>query len=160
VACGAAVLAGGYDWHLTRSLASLEARERALLTTLEPARAARARLERAQLELAQLGSLAQAAGTATAPLPLLAALGELLPDDAVVDRLAWDGVTWRLDGSARDAAALVPRLAADPRLREVRSAAPSQQFSEGGVVRRSFAITLRTAEDRPDGGSEPPGAQP
>jgi hypothetical protein len=27
-------------------------------------------------------------------------------------------------------------------------------------VRRSFAITLRTAEDRPDGGSEPPGAQP
>ena len=160
VACGAAVLAGGYDWHLTRSLASLEARERALLTTLEPARAARARLERAQLELAQLGSLAQAAGTATAPLPLLAALGELLPDDAVVDRLAWDGVTWRLDGSARDAAALVPRLAADPRLREVRSAAPSQQFSEGGVVRRSFAITLRTAEAQPDGGAGRTGERP
>lgn len=160
VACGAVVLAAGYDQHQARALARLEAREQTLLAALEPARAARARLERARLELAQLGNLAEAAGAATAPLPLLAALGELLPDDAVVDRLAWDGTTWRLDGSARDAAALVPRLAADPRLREVRSAAPSQQFTEGGVVRRSFAITLQTAEPLPDGGAGRPGERP
>ena len=154
------VLAAGYDRHQARALARLEAREQTLLAALEPARAARARLERARLELAQLGNLAEAAGAATAPLPLLATLGELLPDDAVVDRLAWDGTTWRLDGSARDAAALVPRLAADPRLREVRSAAPSQQFTEGGVVRRSFAITLRTAEALPDGGAGRSGERP
>jgi hypothetical protein len=160
VACGAAVLAAGYDRHQARALTRLELREQALLAMLEPARAARARMERARLELAQLGSLAEAAGAATAPLPLLAALGELLPDDAVVDRLAWDGIMWRLDGSARDAAALVPRLAADPRLREVRSAAPSQQFTEGGVVRRSFAITLRTAEAQPDGGAGRTGERP
>ena len=159
-ACGAAVLAAGYDRHQTRALARLEAREQALLAMLEPARAARARLERARLELTQLGSLAEAAGAATAPLPLLAALGTLLPGDAVVDRLAWDGIAWRLDGSARDAAALVPRLAADPRLREVRSAGPSQQFTEGGVVRRSFAITLRTADSVADGGSGRPGERP
>jgi hypothetical protein len=160
VACGAAVLAAGYDRHQTRALARLAAREQALVAALDPARAARARLERARQELAALGSLAETAEATTAPLPLLAALSELLPADAVVDRLAWDGVSWRLDGSARDAAALVPRLASDPRLRAVRSAAPSQQFTEGGEVRRSFAITLETAEARPDGASARPEAQP
>lgn len=142
-ACAVALLLAALDLRRSRELARLEARERALVEALEPVRTARARAERAQQELAALAALDAAAAASTAPLRVLAALGTLLPRDAFVQRLEWDGVAWRLDGSARDAAALVPRLAAHPGFGEVRTVAPSQQFLDNGVTRRSFAITVR-----------------
>lgn len=142
-ACATVVLAGGADRFRARQLARLEAREQALLAQLEPARAAQSRVARAQRELEALDTLARGTAGPGAPLPVLAALGELLPRDAFVQRLEWDGDSWRLDGSARDAAALVPRLAADARFREVRTVAPSLRFLDNGVARSSFAIALR-----------------
>lgn len=141
-----AVLVAGAERRRARELDRLETRERALLEALEPARTARARVARARQELVALAALEGAAASPTAPLRVLAALGEALPKDAFVQRLEWDGTTWRLDGSARDAAALVPRLAAHAGFGEVRTVAPSLQFLDNGIARRSFAITLRPVE--------------
>lgn len=77
---------------------------------------------------------------------MLALLGEQLPPDVFVQRAEWDGRGWRLDGSARDAAALVPLLSGLPGVRDVRSLAPSTRFLDGGQPRSSFSIALQMAD--------------
>lgn len=74
---------------------------------------------------------------------VLARLGALLPRDAWVQRLEWDGRDWRIEGSAVDVASLVPRLAADSMLQDVRSLAPSTRFLDNGRARGSFTIGFR-----------------
>jgi hypothetical protein len=157
-ACALVALTAGVERQRARELAALEARERTLVEALEPARIAQARADRARQELDALDALAAAAEAPTAPLRVLATLGEALPPEAFLQRLEWDGQTWRLDGSARDAAVLVPRLAAHPGFREVRTVAPSQQFMDNGVARRSFAITLRTVDRARTAGAADPGS--
>lgn len=152
VAVAAAVLAIllwiGNTWR-DRTLRSLEQQAETLARAAEPAESARSRLARAEAELAWLNAdAAQASQSASA---VLARVGERLPRDAFVQRAEWDGVSWRIDGSARDAAALVPRLDADSLLRNVRSLAPSTRFLDGGQPRNSFSIgfVLPGTEPRP-----------
>ncbi len=148
VALLAVLLWLGNTWR-DRTLRSLEQRAELLARAAEPAEAARSRLARAEAELAWLSAdAAQASQRASA---VLAHVGERLPRDAFVQRGEWDGATWRIDGSARDAAALVPRLDADSLLRNVRSLAPSTRFLDGGQPRNSFSIgfVLPGMEPRP-----------
>lgn len=124
-------------------------RTSALATQLETqardARAAQQRWQQALQEAQRLEESARMDASADAPLRLLARISRLLPPDVVVQRLEWDGEAWRLDGSATDAAALVPRLDADPVLADVRLLAPSARYVENGRVRSSFAIGFRTS---------------
>ncbi|WP_291163304.1 hypothetical protein [Gemmatimonas sp. UBA7669] len=152
LAVAAAVLAIllwiGNTWR-DRTLRSLEQQAETLARAAEPAESARSRLARAEAELVWLNAdAAQASQSASA---VLAHVGERLPRDAFVQRAEWDGVSWRIDGSARDAAALVPRLDADSLLRNVRSLAPSTRFLDGGQPRNSFSIgfVLPGTEPRP-----------
>jgi hypothetical protein len=138
----------GNSWR-ERRLATLEQQAAALVRTAEPAESARDRLVRAQAELGHLAADAQQAAQGASAV--LARVGERLPSDAFVQRAEWDGAAWRLDGSAINAAALVPRLESDSLLRNVRSLAPSTRFLDGGRPRNSFSIgfVLPTAEERP-----------
>lgn len=138
----------GNTWR-DRTLRSLEQQAEILSRAAEPAESARSRLARAEAELAWLN--ANAAQSSRGASAVLAHVGERLPSDAFVQRAEWDGVTWRIDGSARDAAALVPRLDDDSLLRNVRSLAPSTRFFDGGQPRNSFSIgfSLPSMEPRP-----------
>lgn len=138
----------GNSWR-DRTLRALEQQAAALSRAAEPAESARARLARAETELMWLA--VDARQTARGASAVLTQVGERLPRDAFVQRAEWDGSAWRLDGSARDAAVLVPRLDADPLLRNVRSLAPSTRFLDNGQPRNSFSIgfTLPGSEQRP-----------
>lgn len=148
VAALAVLLWLGNSWR-DRTLRALEQQAAALARAAEPAESARARLARAQAELMWLE--ADARQTTRGASAVLTQVGERLPRDAFVQRAEWDGSAWRLDGSARDAAVLVPRLDADPLLRNVRSLAPSTRFLDNGQPRNSFSIgfTLPGSEQRP-----------
>lgn len=100
-----------------------------------PALDAMARLELAREETRRLTLPADAS-----PSEIIAVLGDLLPSDVFVQRVEWDGAGWKMDGSATDAAALIPRLDAHPMLRNVRMLAPSNRFVDGGRQRSSFSI--------------------
>lgn len=145
-----AVAATACVWALGAARARELAATRALVTRLEtesaPARAANARLQRALAEEEALQADAAHRREAGAPARVLARLGTLLPADAFVQRLEWDGTAWRIDGSAVDAAALVPRLDADPAFEAVRTLAPSTRFLENGRPRSSFSIGFRVRE--------------
>jgi hypothetical protein len=122
-------------------------------TAVEQAlRAERPRAAAAESLYARLHALDAAARAAAAlegrradPLAVLDALGERLPAGAAVTALRQEGDAWTVDGTARDAAALVPALAADPRLAEVRALAPSSRFAERGVAVETFSIAFRAA---------------
>jgi len=64
-----------------------------------------------------------------------------------MQRLEWNGSEWRIDGSANDAAVLVPLLDADAQFVGVRAAAPSTRYLENGRSRSSFSIVFQTAGD-------------
>jgi hypothetical protein len=77
------------------------------------------------------------------PLAVLGALGERLPEGAAITALRMEGDAWTVEGTARDAAALVPRFAGDQRLAEVRALAPSTRFVERGTPTETFSIAFR-----------------
>jgi hypothetical protein len=123
-----------------RQLDATHARLRELTVAAQPALRAEARLARARREAALLD-----AGAGDAPAVVLARLGALLPPDAFIQRLEWDGTVWRLDGSASSAPKIVPLLDADARLRDVRIIAASSRFIDAGRQRESFSISFRSA---------------
>lgn len=129
---------------------ALHARQRA-----DDARAAHARLERqvapllAKRErLTQLGQivteiLAIEART-VAPLPVLDRLTKAIPDDAVVDRLSWEGGTVKVSGQASDAASLLQQLGHTEGFFNTRSSAPIQRNVRTG--KENFSIEFDLAE--------------
>ena len=138
--CAASLLfvlwAGGQ--YRARVLEALTQRTAQLEAAAQPALDARLRLERARDEQRLLS-----APPAADPGEVLALLGNLLPADVFVQRAEWDGEQWRIDGSAADAATLIPRLDGHPRLGDVRALAPSTRFLDGGRQRSSFSIGFR-----------------
>lgn len=145
----AALLALGWaaNHRQTRTLIALEAEQTRLEAAVAPPRAAQQRLFRAIDERRILDASALAAHAADAPMAILARLGTLIPEDAFVQRLEWDGTRWRLDGSAINASRLVPLLDADAVVDDVQSLAPSTRFLDAGRARSSFAIGFRVAGD-------------
>jgi len=132
----------------TRELDATRALASRLISEAAPARAATVRLELVRAEqraLLMADSLARGGASAAA---VLARVGALLPKDAFVQRLEWDGVLWRLDGSASDAPGIVPLLDADPHFADVRVVAASTRFMDVGRQRESFSIAFRTREVR------------
>ena len=77
------------------------------------------------------------------PVAILTALSRRLPRDAVVMSARSDGDRWQIDGTAQDAGALIPALAADPRFEDVRFLSASARFREGGRAYETFSIGFR-----------------
>jgi len=143
------LLAWSVDRWRERQLLALQAEAATLEQTTAGARAAQERLVRAQGEQTSIAAADQRAARADAPAAVLARLGALLPRDAFVQRLEWTGTEWRIDGSANDAAALVPLLDADAEFVSVRAAAPSMRYLENGRARSSFSIVFQTRGESP-----------
>ena len=77
------------------------------------------------------------------PLLVLAALSERLPGGAVVLNARGTGNDWQIDGTAADAAAIVPLLDRDPRFQDVRFLSASARFSDAGRTYETFSIAFR-----------------
>ncbi len=77
------------------------------------------------------------------PLPVLAALSKQLPPGATVLSIKSKGGDWQIDGTARDAAAIVPLLDRDDRFQDVRFLSASSRFSEGNRTYETFSIAFR-----------------
>jgi hypothetical protein len=136
-------------------LRALDAFQSVLNERAEPAMQAEARRTRAQRELALLTAAAEARRAPDAPLAVLAQLTRVLPKDAFVQRLEWEGTVWRVDGTADNARRLVPLLDGDTRFQDVRIATASQRFLDAGRQRESFAITFRMRPGAGDGHGTP-----
>jgi hypothetical protein len=144
IAAAALMLLGwSVDRWRERQLSALQAEAQTLEQATTEARAAQGRLLRARDEQVAIAAADRRAAAPDAPPTVLARLGTLLPRDAFVQKLDWNGTEWRIDGSANDAAALVPLLDADPQLIDVRTAAPSTRYIENGRPRSSFSILFR-----------------
>jgi hypothetical protein len=77
------------------------------------------------------------------PLVVLAALSELLPPGATVLNVKATGVDWQVDGTARDAAAIVPLLDKDERFENVRFLSASARFRDRNRTYETFSIAFR-----------------
>ncbi|MBL0937939.1 MAG: PilN domain-containing protein [Gemmatimonadaceae bacterium] len=130
-----------------RRLASLERDVVAMTELTAPVLAARERRDRAVVEQSLLAE--DAAARTRSPVHVLDRVAERLPREAFVQRAEWDGSLWRIDGSALDAAVLVPRLDAEPTFSGVRSLAPSTRFLDGGRQRSSFSIGFTVKDPAP-----------
>ncbi len=146
------MLAWSVDHWRERQLVALQDEAESLELATAGARAAQERLGRADSEQSAIAFADRRAVRPDAPSAVLARLGALLPRDAFMQRLEWNGSEWRIDGSADDAAALVPLLDADALFVGVRAAAPSTRYLENGRSRSSFSIGFQT-------GSEPVAAR-
>jgi hypothetical protein len=120
-----------------RQLDATLSETRAIAVSADAGMRASERLQRAN---AELGAIANAR---TDPGVVLERLGALLPKDAFIQRLEWDGDMWRIDGSALDAPRIVPLLDASPAFDDVRIVAASTRFLDGGRQRESFSIAFR-----------------
>ena len=76
---------------------------------------------------------------------VFAALSKALPSDVFVQRLERNGAAWRLDGSASQAASIVPQLDAAGMFRNVRILSASTRFRDGNRMRESFSIGFETS---------------
>lgn len=100
-----------------------------------------------QSRLAQLDvESSTARGTSEAradPLPVLAALSRRLPRDASVLSVRAEGRQWQLDGTARDAGAIIPALDAEPMFEDVRFLAATSRFREANRSYETFSVAFR-----------------
>ena len=97
----------------------------------------------------QLGALSREAaalvttGQQIDPLEVLSSLSKQLPKGATVLNLKVNGAEWQIDGTANDAAALVPLLDRDDRLENVRFLNASTRFRDGNRTVETFSIAFR-----------------
>lgn len=109
-------------------------------------RAASQAAQAAELRLSDLDRehrLLNARDTAIEPLGIVATLSRLLPGDAFVERVHWDGSEWRVDGSTNSAAAIVTSLDSAPLFTNVRVLTASTRFRDGSRMRESFSVAFR-----------------
>jgi len=139
------MLAWSVDRWREKQLVALQGEAQSLELATAGARAAQERVSRAESEQFAIATADRRVALPDAPPAVLARLGALLPRDAFIQRLEWNGTEWRIDGSANDAAALVPLLDADAQFVAVRAAAPSTRYLENGRARSSFSIVFQTA---------------
>ena len=142
-ACAVALLLAAADHSRNRQLTALQQRAAELSERARPAMLAETRVSRARAELALLTEAETRQGAPDSPLAVMAQLTRVLPRDAFVQRLEFDGQQWRVDGTADNAPRLVPLLDGNAQFRDVRIAAPSQRFVDLGRPRESFAISFR-----------------
>lgn len=132
-------LLGAERWHVAQVTRAVdEAQKQA--AAARPAWDAYRRLAAARTEAKVVQDDANRSMARTAPLAMLAALTRRLPSDVVVQRLEWDGTTWRIEGTAERAPRLIPLLDADPMFRGIRMTAPVQRFLDAGRQRDAFTF--------------------
>jgi hypothetical protein len=149
-AAAACAIAFGFAlWALDRSRDDVLARLVAEQEVLE-ARAAPAAAVQTQLAaLAQEDVVMRAVGASrTDPLRVLAALGERLPRDVTVLNARAMGDEWRIDGTATNAAAILPALDGDSRFADARFLSATSRYREGGKTYESFSLAFKA---RPGG---------
>lgn len=88
-------------------------------------------------------AITEIAGRRLDPLRVLAVLSERLPDDATVLSLRASAADWQIDGTALDAAAIVPLLDRDDRFEDVRFLSASSRFRDGDRTYETFSIAFR-----------------
>lgn len=132
-----AAVAWAADFRRGRQLDAMAAQTASLAVAAAPAMRAAERLHRARAELDAVSTVRVEPGA------VLSRLGALLPRDAFVQRLEWDGTVWRIDGSALDAPRIVPLLDASAAFDDVRIVAASTRFLDAGRQRESFSISFR-----------------
>lgn len=136
VFCGAA-----WDQSRDRLLAALEQQASQRAEEVRPALEAQETLMLRDQEAALLTARQNGRSRAT---ETLAAISSVLPSDVVVlnARMLNVGQDWQIDGTARDAAALIPLFDKDARFDNVRTLAASTRFRDGNRTRESFSIAL------------------
>lgn len=112
-------------------------------TLAGPALAVRTQLNQLDRERALLATKQTVASN---PLGVLAAISNALPPDAFVQRLEWDGKEWKLEGSANQAADIVPRLDAAGMFNAVRVLTASTRFRDGDRMRESFSVAFQARD--------------
>jgi hypothetical protein len=144
-AIGTCVIALAFAlWALDRSrddvLGRLAKRQRDLEQTAAPGIALQAQLasfrQQDAVSRAVLGSRAD-------PLRVLAALGEKLPRDVTVLNARAMGNEWHVDGTATNAAAILPALDGDSRFSDARFLGATARYTEGGKTYESFSLAFR-----------------
>jgi len=141
---GALVLLGvAIDARHNEALRAHQQASDSLLAASEPARMAAVRLA----ELEREARILNARDTAADPLSIVATLSRLLPRDVFVERVHWDGAEWRIDGSADQAASIVPSLDSMSRFTNVRVLTASTRFRDGARVRESFSVAFKVMGD-------------
>lgn len=101
----------------------------------------------------QLGGLRDLLADRLEPLPFLAALTDILPDDTAIQGIKLQGSKVAITGATADSSALMQLLGKQPGLRDVR--APSAATRVPGATREAFSIEF-TVDPRlfgPGGGS-------
>jgi len=144
LACAIALLAWSADRWRSREVQAMRTLVTTLRTNATAAQLAATRVALATSERRLLHSADSASTSGSGAHDVLARLGMIVPKDAFVTRLEWDGSAWRIDGSASDAARLVPLLDADSLFSEVRTVGASTRFLDAGKSRESFSIAFRT----------------
>lgn len=138
-AAGLAFMLYAVDRSRDRKLFALEAEAARLTSEAYPALAAQQRLlsmDRERVVIQETMSRRADVGAA------LAAISATLPEDAVILSAKAAGHQWEIEGTATNAAALVPRLDADPRFDSVRVLSASSRFRDGNRTRESFSLAL------------------
>ncbi|HUQ83229.1 MAG TPA: hypothetical protein VM076_18900 [Gemmatimonadaceae bacterium] len=144
-AIAACTIALGFAvWALDRSrddvLARLVAEQDALESRAAPAAAVQAQLA----ALAQEDAVTRTVGASRMdPLLVVAALGERLPRDVTVLNARAMGDEWRIDGTATNAAAILPALDGDARFSDARFLSATSRYREGGKTYESFSLAFK-----------------
>jgi len=139
-ALAVAFVLAALDRSRSRQLAAVE-QEIAMVTPRAAKGASlQTRLASLNIELAATRSVTAAR---VSPVAVLAALSRRLPAGATVMSVRADGLVWQIEGTARDAGALVPALAADKIFEDVRFLSASSRFREGNRSYETFSIALR-----------------
>jgi hypothetical protein len=73
----------------------------------------------------------------------MSAVSKQLPPGATVLNLRVNGADWQVDGTAKDAAALVPLLDKDDHLENVRFLSASTRFKDGNRMVETFSIAFK-----------------
>lgn len=140
----AAAMAAAVDVARARTLTRLQEQTERAVQRAQPAAALRARMDAAQREN---NVVTQGAAVDLDPLSILATLSERLPADAVVLNMRASGAAWQIEGTARDAAAIVPLLDQIPQFRDVRMLSPSSRFQEAGRTYETFAVAFHAGRN-------------
>jgi Tfp pilus assembly protein PilN len=131
-------------WAVDRSRERTLQKVRDEIAALSPRAAGALQLsERLSAVDRESSAIAELTGRRINPLLVLAALSEHLPEGVTVLNLRATGDQWQVDGTARDAAALVPLLDRDERFQDVRFLSASARFREGDRTYETFSIAFR-----------------
>ena len=123
-----------------RTLAHTRQEIAVITPQVQPALELRDRLAAADREASAILTLASQRPD---PLSVLAAVSRQLPRGAFVSNIKATGAEWQIDGTAPDAAAILPLLDADDRFQDVRFLSASSRFRENNRAYETFSIAFR-----------------